>query len=198
MPTARTAEPPALHTRALNDLAFIRQTMERATAFTAVPGWGGIAMGLTALAAAALAGLQPTPGRWLGVWLAEAVVAMTIGAGALGLKARRSGTPLWTRPARQFLFSYLPPIVAGAVLTVALARADLVWLLPGTWLLLYGAGIVTGGAFSVRVVPAMGLGFMALGALAVLEPDWGDPLLAAGFGGLHIVFGWIIARRYGG
>jgi hypothetical protein len=206
MPATRPAVPStapadadaALHERALDNLTFIRQTMERATAFTAVPGWGGVAMGCTAIGTAALAARQPTHERWLATWLGEAVVAVVIGGAALGFKARASHTPLWSRPARQFLFSYLPPIVAGALLTVVLARAGMHWLLPGVWLLLYGAGVVTGGAFSVRVVPAMGLGFMTLGALAALAPDRGDLLLALGFGGLHIVFGWFIARRYGG
>ena len=182
----------------MDDLSFIRTTMERATAFTAVPGWGGVAMGLSALIAAGVAAIQPTPGRWLAVWLAEAVVAVALGSAAMGFKARRARTPLWSRPARQFFLSYLPPVFAGALLTVVLVRSALSPLLPGTWLLCYGTGVVTGGAFSVRVVPAMGVCFMALGALALLAPDWGDALMAVGFGGLHVAFGLVIARRYGG
>lgn len=193
--------PPAepLHERAINDLSFIRRTMERATAFTAVPGWGGVAMGITALAAAALAAGRDGPGEWIGPWLVASVVALLIGGWAMALKARRAGTTVFTWSGRRFLLSFLPPLVVGALLTAALARAGLHQALPGTWLVLYGTGVVTGGAFSVRVVPIMGICFMLLGVMALFGPPaWGNALLAAGFGGLHIVFGLLIVRRYGG
>ena len=194
-----SAGAPALHARAMDNLSFIRSTMERATAFTAVPGWGGVAMGVTALAAAAVARVVPSRGEWLMVWLAASALALSIGGWSMAAKARKAGTSVFSDSGRRFVLSYLPPLVVGALLTIVLARAGLYSALPGTWLLLYGTGVVTGGAFSVRVVPVMGFCFMALGALALLAPTaWGDWLMAFGFGGLHIVFGLIIARRYGG
>jgi hypothetical protein len=203
MTLSRPAPPdsssPALHARAMDNLSFIRSTMERATAFTAVPGWGGVAMGLTALGATAVASSSRTAGEWLAVWLTASVLALGIGGWAMVLKAKRAGTTVLSYSGRRFVLSYLPPLVVGALLTVVLVRAGLYVALPGTWLLLYGTGVVTGGAFSVRVVPLMGLCFMALGALALLVPPaWGERLLAIGFGGLHILFGLIIARKYGG
>lgn len=190
---------PALHARAMDNLSFIRSAMERATAFTAVPGWGGVAMGITALAATALAGQAESATGWLTIWLAASVLALTIGGGAMVLKARRAGTTVFSYSGRRFVLSYVPPLAVGALLTLVLVRAGLYTALPGTWLLLYGTGVVTGGAFSVRVVPIMGLCFMALGTIALLAPPgWGEWLLALGFGGLHILFGLIIARRYGG
>jgi len=199
-PTPRdSAAAPALHARAMDNLSFIRSTMERATAFTAVPGWGGVAMGVTALAATALTQSRGTRGEWLVVWLAASVLALAIGGWCMRVKAKRAGTSVFSYPGRRFVLSYLPPLAVGALLTLVLVRAGLYSTLPGTWLLLYGTGVVTGGAFSVRVVPIMGLCFMALGAIALLAPPaWGDWLMAAGFGGLHIIFGLIIARRYGG
>jgi hypothetical protein len=194
-----SAGAPALHARAMDNLSFIRSTMERATAFTAVPGWGGVAMGVTALAAAAIARGVPSRGEWLTVWLAASALALTIGGWSMAAKARKAGTSVFSYSGRRFVLSYLPPLVVGALLTIVLARAGLYSALPGTWLLLYGTGVVTGGAFSVRVVPIMGFCFMALGALALLAPSiWGDWLMALGFGGLHVIFGLIIARRYGG
>jgi len=181
------------------DLRFIRDTMERSSAFTAVSGWGQVLLGSTALAAAALAARQATPFGWLRIWLAEGLVAVAIALITCFRKANRNGLPLFSGPARKVALGLAPPLVAGAFLTFLLLRLGLQAALPATWLLLYGAGIMTGGAFSVSIVPVMGLCFMLLGGLAVLGPAaWGDWFLAAGFGGLHIVFGFLIARRHGG
>jgi hypothetical protein len=181
------------------DLRFIRDTMERASAFTAVSGWGQVISGVTALAAAAVAAQQTSAFGWLRVWLAEGIVAVVIGLLACTWKANRRGLPLFSGPARKVALGLAPPLVAGAFLTFVLFRAGLQAALPAAWLLLYGAGIMTGGAYSVSIVPVMGLCFMLVGSLAVLGPSaWGNWFLAAGFGGLHILFGFLIARRHGG
>jgi MFS family permease len=195
----RPPEPVVLHARAMDNLRFIRETMERSAVFTAVPGWGAVAIGGTALGAAWVAGRQTSHDRWIAVWLAEALVAVLITAAATALKLRGVEKARFYRPLRNFAFGLAPPMVTGAVLTVALYRLGLVQTLPATWLLTYGSGVVTGGSFSVRVIPLMGLCFMALGAAALFSPaGWEDAWLAAGFGGLHIVFGFVIARKYGG
>jgi len=193
------ASPHPLRDQALDNLRFIRQTMERAGSFTAVPGWGQVAVGVTALAAAFVAARQTSVELWLATWLGEAVVALAIGGSTMVRKAYAVNDPILSGPGRRFGLSVLPPMVVGGLLTIALYRAGLWRALPGTWLLLYGAGFVTGGAFSVRIVPVMGLCFMFVGTVALFTPAaWGTWCMAAGFGGLHIVFGTIIARRYGG
>jgi hypothetical protein len=194
-----TEEPPALSDRAMDNLRFIRETMERASSFTAVPGWGGVLMGVTALAASIVASQQTTRNLCMATWVVEALLALIIGGWAMDRKARRAETPILTGPGRKFALSYSPPIFVGMLLTLVLLRAGAANTLPGTWLLLYGTGVVTGGAFSVKIVPVMGLCFMTLGAIALFAPfAWGNYLMAAGFGGLHIIFGIIIARRHGG
>ena len=190
---------PALSARAMANLEFIRDTMATAAPFTAVPGWGMAATGLTALVAAALAFQETTTRGWLSVWLVEAVVGLVIGASTMALKARAVAASLLRGSGRKFALSLLPSLAVGALLTAVLFHAGLTRLLPGMWLLLYGTGVLAAGAFSVGVVPVMGLGFLVLGTTAVLGPAaWGNALLAAGFGGLHIVCGIVIARRYGG
>ena len=193
------ASPEPLHHRAAADLRYIRDTMARAGSFTAVPGWGMVAIGTTALPAAWLAARQPTPLAWLVIWLAEATLALALAGWAIVRKARTGYTALDSGVARRFGLAFLPPLGAGALLTIPLYFSGTARLIPGTWLLLYGTGVMTGGVLSVPIVPLMGLGFVALGAVALLGPaSWATPCLAAGFGGLHIVGGAIIARRYGG
>ncbi len=192
-------DPQPLQAHALENLRFIRTTLEQAGSFTAVPGAGGVAMGLTALAAAGLAVRQTSPEAWLAVWVGAAVLAAAIGFVTMIRKARTVQVPLRSGPARKFALALAPPLLVGMLLTLVLYRAGLTPVLPGMWLLLYGTAVMAAGAFSVRVVPIMGLAFLLLGAAALLAPaSWGNGLMAAGFGGLHLLFGVLIARRYGG
>ena len=191
-------EPVELRAHALDNLRYIRRTMERAGSFTAVPGAGGVLMGLSALTAAWVAARQPNAGRWFAVWLAEAVAALLIGIASAARKSARARTPLLSAPGRKFVAAFVPSMAAGGLLTVVLFQAGAIVFLPGTWLLLYGCSVVSGGAASVRIVPLMGACFMAAGAAALFAPvSWGNSLLAAGFGGLHILFGIIISVKYG-
>ena len=192
-------EPVALHDRAMDNLRFIRETMERAGSFTAVSGWGSILTGVTALIAAAIASTVEGTNAWVGVWTGEAILALAIGAWAVVQKARAAGLPLLSEPGRKVALSLSPPVLAGGVLTLVLFQAGLLSALPGMWMLLFGVGIVAAGSYSVRIVPVMGLSFMLLGAVSFLLPAaWANELMALGFGGLHILFGLLIARRYGG
>jgi len=203
--------------RAEAQLRFIRDTMSRTAEFTAVSGWGGVAMGGTALAAAGLAALQPDVSGWLRVWAAEALVGFTIGAWTTARKAQRHNAPLLSGQGRKFLLGLAPAIFAGLVVTLAVygfeigaageatislseaeASASL-RLLPGLWLLLYGAGVISAGMFSIRPIPLLGAAFLLVGTLALLSPAaWATAWMAVGFGGLHLIFGLLIARQHGG
>ena len=192
-------EPVALRDRAMDNLRFIRETMERSASFTHVSGSGGVAMGLIALTASAFAASASAPTTWLGTWIGAAVLSFSVALLMMARKSRAAGVPLLTGPGRRFVWSVTPPLAAGGVLTIALVQSGLLHLLPGAWLLLYGTSVVTGGSYSVRPVPIMGLAFMLVGVAALLSPPgWGDAYMAAGFGGLHIVFGIVIWRKHGG
>lgn len=193
-------EPPSLHGRAMDNLQFIRETMERSTHFTAVPGYGGILMGVTAIGAAYIAHNQaPLIRDWLIVWLVEAVLAFCIGLFAMWQKSKIAGTSLNSVPGKKMILSFLPPMVCGVVITLGLWRFGEFETMIPIWLLLYGAAVVTGGSFSVRAVPIMGWCFIALGTAAFFLPaSMGNLMMALGFGLLHIIFGIVIARRHGG
>lgn len=190
---------PALHARAMDNLAFIRDTMEAAGSFTAVSGWGIVAIGVLSIVAAIVASMQETATGALAIWLGLAVFSPAIGIWAMVRKARVANMPLLSGPGRKFVLSFSPPMAVGALLTLVLFRAGLIEAIPGVWLLLYGTAVVAGGAFSVKIVPVMGLCFMAAGVIALFAPpNWSPWILGAAFGGLHIAFGIPIARRHGG
>lgn len=192
-------KPIPIQDHAIENLRYIRETMERSASFTAVPGRGGVAMGVTAILAGILSLLVSDEQQWLAIWLLEALAAIGIGMYSMHRKAAAAGSSVTSAPARKFVLSFVPPLFAGAVLTGVLFPAGQMRLLPGLWLLLYGTGVMTGGAFSVPVIPVMGACFVGLGAVSLFSPAaWGTGFLIAGFGVLHVIFGYLIARRYGG
>jgi hypothetical protein len=182
----------------MTQLKFIRETMERSATFTAVPGWGVLLMGITGIATGLVAsrfeGLW-----WLITWMSAAGLALAIGVGAIILKARRSGAPLFSGSGRKFAMVLIPTLFCGAILTAVLYAEGLPDVLPGMWLLLFGAAVTTGGAVSVPLIPIMGVSYMVLGGIAFLLPaSWGNVMLALGFGVFNVIFGVIIVRKYGG
>src|SRR5438552_3303964 len=195
----RDSRPPEIQERAMDNLRFIRETMEAAGTFTAVSGWGQVVIGLTAVVAALFAARQSRPAEWVLVWAAEAFLALLISVWFMYNKAKSASLPLLTGSARKLLFSFTPVFVVGMVMTFAFLRQGMVPMLPGVWMLLYGTGVVAAGAFSVRIVPVMGAAFIAVGATTLFAPlAWSTGLMIAAFGGLHIAFGLLIARRHGG
>lgn len=196
-PAAATETMPSLAGRAAEDLRHIRRSMDRSSLFTAVPGHGGMLMGGVGLLGAALATRQPSSADWLRVWLATAAIAVVIGAWACVRSSRAAGQPLLGGSGRRFGLALLPALVLGAALTWALATRGLMSALPGMWLLAYGAGTMTCGLLSLRLVATMGACFMTLGLVTLaLPPSAGDACLATGFGGLHLLFGALVARQH--
>ena len=190
--------PVSLAERAEDNLRFIRATMENAAVFTGLSGLGYLLTGITALIAAWLAAAQPDAQRWFWVWMSELVLATLVASTLTWQKTRRQGRSLRHTTLRKLIAAFLPAMLTGGLLTLVFYRTQLIHLLPGIWLTLYGAAVITAGAWSVRVLPVMGALFMLLGACALLTPVSADVLMAAGFGGLHILFGELIRRRYGG
>jgi hypothetical protein len=197
--TLRPSKPSSVGDHAAENLVFIRQAMERSAAFTSIPGLGGVAMGAVGLATAVVAAQQPSPDRWLIAWLGGAAIAAVVGFAAMTRKARRYGADLMGANARRFALGMAAPFVAGAAITFELWTVGNFTVMAPAWLLLYGAGVLTGGIFSIPIVRAIGVCFMTLGIAAIATPPgWGNLWLAAGFGGLQVGFGVYIARNHGG
>ncbi len=190
---------PSLHERAASDLRFLRSMVEDSGRFTAVSGRAVVLMGCVALAASAVSFTLTAPRDRVHVWLVAALVSITLGALDMRRKAIRNDAPVLGHLGRRCLLGLTPPLFAGAVLTFVHYRSGELESLPSIWLLLYGAGVITGGAQSVRAVLVTGLGLLVLGTVAALAPpSWDLPLLALGFGVLHVAAGLWITRHHGG
>lgn len=192
-------EPVNIGDRAIDNVKFIREMMERSASFTAVPGYGGILMGVTAVAAAYIANTQVYLRDSLLTWLIEAFLAFAIGFLAMWQKSKIAGQSLFSTPARKFAYGFIPPLFVGVVIVLGLWRYEYYYVMAPVCMLCYGAAVACGGAFSARVVPVMGWCFIALGTAAFILPSsYAQIMMGASFGLLHIIFGAIIARKYGG
>jgi hypothetical protein len=191
MPTREDRE------QAKETLAYIRRTMESASSFTAVSGWGLVGVGVVGLVAAWVASRGGDPAA-LQVWIPAAAVSIAIAVVSNVSKAKRTDVPIWTGAMRRLVWVMAPALAAGAMMTGVLARDGAGYLLPGMWLALYGAGVTAGGELSIRSIRWMGLSFLVLGAAALLRPDLGLAIMAVGFGGLHVLVGLDIVWRHGG
>ena len=196
---AEVDQPVNIGDRAFDNLKFIRETMERSAIFTSVPGYGGMLMGATAVGASLFAWQAANHRQWLIIWLTEALLAFAVGFLTLWQKSKGANASLTSAPARKFALCFAPPIIGAIILSGLFYRLDLFEYLPVVWLTLYGTAVVCGGISSVKIVPIAGWCFVALGLISVFLPrGYGDLMMGLGFGGLHIIFGFIVARKYGG
>lgn len=191
-PTSETS------TNAEENLAYIRETMETASGFTAVSGWGLVGVGILGLAAAVATYMRPGGPADPIIWIPTAVLSIALSTTATARKVRQLEIPLWSGSFRKLAWVMIPALVAGGMLTLALGNAGAGLLIPGTWLALYGAAVAAGGTQSARDFRWMGICFLGLGAVSFFRPEFNVLLLGVGFGGLHIAFGIRVARKYGG
>ena len=176
-------------------LRYIRASMD-AAASVAVPGSAGIAMGSIGLLAMVTASAPGLREYWLGVWLAAAVVGGGVGFALMTRPASLRGLALSGTPLRKFALGLFPALFGGAVLTAVHWSNGNLHAIPGTWLLLYGCALISASVAATRMIAAMGASFVALSCLALLAPDSLQMLLlGSGFGGLHMLFGFLIGRK---
>jgi hypothetical protein len=184
--------------QASDNLHFIRSAMARAGA-SSVSGAGTMAMGLVALSAMSLAATATDPADELLVWIGAAPAALAAGTLGSWLKARRNGLLLFGDPGRRFLLCLIPTLLIGVVITLVLWQTDEMPLLPGLWMMLYGAGVLSAGTYAVPPVMHMGVAFLLAGLVTLVAPPlWSNVLLGAAFGAVHLGFGHQVYRHHGG
>src|SRR5688572_30947612 len=195
----RRIEPTPIDSGAVENLRYIRSTIEAAHTSTTVPGKGCIAMGVTALVAVGIESIQRFEPYWLTIWVGAAIVACCAALWFMEQKARAQGLSLRRAVAKRFFMTLAPAFIAGGILTAALAGQVDRELVTGMWLLLYGAGLAACGLFAIPAVFTAGLAFMALGTATLwLPPGSAHIVLALGFGGIHLALGTTIVRHHGG
>ncbi|MEQ8406712.1 MAG: hypothetical protein RKH07_00365 [Gammaproteobacteria bacterium] len=191
-------ETPALYRKAEDNLAFIRSSMESATAFTGVSGAGYIVAGLSAFAATWIAQQQPTLERWLLVWMLELALAAPLILLLTALKAKQQGSSLWSSNGKKLLLAFAPAMTVGGLLTLNSYLTDDIQRLPGIWLGIYGAAVMTAGAYSVAAIPIMGALFILISAAILVTGIPATLTMGVSFALLHCLFGYLIWRDYGG
>ncbi len=192
---------------ALQDLLYIRKTLEAAGQFTAVPGKCLMAAGLIALAGTAFNAYY-TQAPWepgarlplaLDTWGVVLVASLAIVSYGIYRKSQQMETAIQPPLVRKLAWSLSPALFVGAILTnLAVSSHNLSWL-PAIWLGCYGAAVTNGGQVSVRPIRYMGVSFLLVAGGAALSPSgMGLTWVAVGFGWLHLVYGAYIAWRYNG
>src|SRR5688572_3428457 len=164
MPQAKIVN---LDMHAIATLRYIRASMDGAGS-VAIPGSAGIAMGGFGLVAAALSLMPNLAGYWLAIWLVAAPLAAIVGALLLAKSGSVATFVATGTPGRKLALGLLPSLFAGAVMTAVLWSAGLAVAIPGTWLLLYGCGLISASVSTTAIVARMGMCFAGLGIIALL------------------------------
>jgi hypothetical protein len=184
-----------LDSHAAATLRYIRSSMEGAV-LLALPGSAGLVLGIIALLAAALCMAPDLHKYWLAIWLSAALLGTLLGSTLIVRESSLRDLRLVGTPLLKFALCLSPSLGAGLVLTAVHWFGGNPHAIPGTWLLLYGCALVTASAATTRIIAALGVLFVFFGLAALLLPDdWQIWMLGAGFGGLHIVFGFLIGRK---
>jgi hypothetical protein len=192
--TMRSAKIVLIDSHAAATLRYIRASMD-AAASLAVPGSAGLAMGIVGLLAAAFSSSPNLHKHWLAIWLVAAVLAAGLGGSLVARRSSWRALTLVGTPARKFVLCLFPALFAGMIMTGVHWYYGNLRAIPPTWLLLYGCALIAASATTTRTIGVLGGSFVTLGLLALILPEGLQiPMLAVGFGGLHILFGFFIGR----
>lgn len=159
---------------AIDRLGLIHDQLARAEVYpgfrpTAVALVG--ALGLLAAAAHPLVPAARGGDEFVAYWLAVAGAGAVIGFASSARSYTLEEDDLERRRTRRVMAQFLPSLLAGAAVTVGVARADEVHLLPGLWAVLFGLGVVAARPHLPAAVWFVGAGYVAAGAALLALAD---------------------------
>ena len=126
--------------------------------------------------------------RFLALWLGLAALNVAVNAAVIASGWARTPDPFLRRHTRQVVGQFVPCLVAGAAVSLALPAVNpgLARLLPGLWALLFGLGVFASRPYLARATGWVALWFVVAGTALLVFP----PATLAGLGLAHgAVFG---------
>lgn len=197
-PGSQAPTPPeSLSDRAAGNLDFIRETIRQTRTVSSLSGTGLIMMGVIGCLASGMTltlWSDPADAFSLTLWQVAALAAAATGALSIAIRVRRRAEAFWTQAGQRFVLCLAPSLAVGALLTAALSGGPNAGLLPGIWMLSYGAGVLAASTYASMLLTLMGGLFLLLGAAALLMPVLAAPGLLVGFGFAHVAFGLLLLR----
>jgi hypothetical protein len=197
-----------------DDLASIRNLMERSSKFISLSGLSGVLAGIYALIGAMMAyglvykdygffGYRPfyVPDHQTWVQLFIIAVVVLIASVLTGVlltyrKARKKSQQFWTPVSRQLLFYMAVPLFTGGIFTLIMLSRGYFGIIAPAMLIFYGLSLISCSNFTYNDLRYLGISEIVLGLLAAWYPGYGLLFWALGFGVLHIVYGWSMYLKY--
>ncbi len=197
------------HEEQLKAIQEMRNLMDQASRFKSISGLAGILAGILSFSSVALAhgltGISPLEAHALDrIWQSENqytiamiflglfILCISIGIYLSKRNARQAGKIAWANAAKRLTWSLAIPVLAGGIFALLLIRMGLVELAAPVTLLFYGMGLLSSSKYTLDAVRTVGLLFMLLGLIATIFLEYGLLIWTAGFGLVHVAYGFII------
>ena len=198
-----------------DELASIRNLMERSSKFISLSGLSGILAGVYALIGAAIAFSllnynqvsfaqgdthfvisSSTVISLIGTAMAVLILSVLTGIILSARKAKRKGQSIWSKTSRELLFYMAVPLIAGGLLVIILVLRGYYGIVAPATLIFYGLALVSASHFTFNGIKSLGLCELILGLISAYLPGYGLYFWAIGFGILHIIYGSVMYLKY--
>lgn len=203
--------------QSLDTLKDIKQMMEKSSKFISLSGWSGVAAGICALVGAfvlkgvtnnfvGMADLKegdPKAGEAVMNIMGITLIGLAVFTAALVLsifftyqRSKKTGVPMWGKVAQRLMWNTAIPIIVGGVVVMKLLELKLLGLVAPVCLLFYGLALINGSKYTVGEVRYLGYCQILLGFINLWMLGYGLYFWAAGFGVMHIIYGFVMWWKY--